>query len=499
MRGPGWGELIDIGVESNGAAPLYRQLYHQVRTAILAQRLRPGTKLPSSRALAARLGIARLSVVGAYDQLLSEGYVIGRVGAGTFVSTDLPEALETSASKAAPRPVAALPRPTLAAKRISTDVDSDPGKRVPFGTGFGTIDARSLDAWRRLTIRAAHALGQADLGYSDPQGLINLRIALSDYLRAARGVRCEPDQIIVTAGTQQAIDLVTRVVLEPGDQVWVEDPGYGLTYAALSAAGIKVQSIPVDPYGIDVTRGVRVAPRARAVVVTPSNQFPLGVVLSMARRMELLAWAREANAWIIEDDYDSEFRYAGRPLAALQGLDESERTIYIGSFSKLLFPGLRLGYAVVPDFARKAFVDARRLTDRHPPTFNQLVACEFIRQGHFAAHLRRTRLIYREHRDALVAELKRHLGEEVWLAAPDQGKHLLAYLPDGLADTAVEQAARRRGIATRSLSRLYRKAPPRSALVLGFTGYNRELLVSAASRLAEVVRQAIEASAGVSR
>src|SRR5436190_4253219 len=257
------------------------------------------------------------------------------------------------------------------------------------------------------------------------------------------------------AGTQHAIDIVIRVLPALDREVWVEDPGYPLTRQALLAAGAKVRPIPVDGQGIDVATGIKSAPNARAVFVTPSHQFPTGVVLSMARRLELLAWAREKRAWIVEDDYASEFRYGGRPLASLQGLDEGERVIYVGTLNKALFPGLRLGYAVIPRALLRPFVSARYLMDRQPSTLSQSVVAAFMEQGHFAAHIRRMRLLYRDQRDELVAALNYRLGEDLTVDAPDQGMHLVAYTRRGLSDAAIERAGRQHGVIVRAMSRLH--------------------------------------------
>jgi GntR family transcriptional regulator / MocR family aminotransferase len=312
-------------------------------------------------------------------------------------------------------------------------------------------------------------------------------VTIAEYLRASRAVRCVPEQILVTSGTQHAIDIAIRVLLRPGDAVWVEDPGYAVTTAALVAAKVDVRPIPVDAQGLDVAAGIARSLRARAVVVTPSHQFPLGVVLSMARRIELLAWAREAGAWIIEDDYQSEFCYAGRPLASLQGLDEAERVIYVGTLNKALFPGLRIGYAVVPLPLLRDFVAARVLMDRQPASLVQVVVAEFMRQGYLSAHIRRMRLAYREQRDILTAELRRRAGTALRINAADQGMHLVAYLEDGCSDVALERAAREAGVVVRAISPLYRAAKPRSGLLLGFTGFRPPLIVPAAARLARVI------------
>ncbi len=458
----------------------------QVRSAILAGGLRPGAKLPSSRDLAGRLGVARASVVAAYEQLLAEGYLAARTGSGTYVSTDLPEPVEGCLPAAADR--CKRDAQTGAADVLGDDAAPAHTDERPFNTGRTLVDARTAEVWRRLTHRAVRGFGPGDLGYADPSGSSELRAAVSDYLRAARAVRCGPEQVIVTAGTQHAIDLTTRVILHPGDEAWVEDPGYPLTRQTLAAAGVAVRPVPVDAHGLDVTAGARVAPCARAAFVTPSHQYPTGVVLSMARRLDLLTWAREHSAWVVEDDYASEFRYSGRPLASLQGLDDAERVIYVGTLNKALFPGLRLGYVVVPPRLVRAFARTRDLMDRQPPSLLQAVAAEFMRQGHLAAHIRRMRLQYRAQRDALAEALEHLAGDLLDVEMPDQGMHLVAYLRGGLSDVAVEQAALRAGVVVRAVSRLYVAAPPRPAIMLGFSGYPREVIIPAAARLAEVVR-----------
>ena len=297
-------------------------------------------------------------------------------------------------------------------------------------------------------------------------------------------MRKPPPEICPSAGTQQALDIIIRVLAGSDKEVWVEDPCYPLTQQALRAAGATIRAIPVDGQGIDVGAGIRSAPNARAVFVTPSHQFPTGVVLSMARRLELLAGAREMRAWIVEDDYASEFRYGGRPLASLQGLDDGERVIYIGTLNKALFPGLRLGYAVVPHALLRPFVAARYLMDRQPSTLSQAVVAAFLEDGHFAAHIRRMRLLYRDQRDVLVAALKSRLGAELTVNAPDQGMHLVAFTRKGLSDVAIERTARQHGVVVRAMSRLYVAATPRSALVLGFSGHPRQTIVPAVERLA---------------
>jgi GntR family transcriptional regulator/MocR family aminotransferase len=481
-------EFCSFELNRTDGTPLFRQLYQQLRSAILSRRLRPGTKLPSTRELAAQLGVSRSAAVAAYEQLLAEGYTSGRHGSGTYVSPDLPEAIDGNRQRHR-KPAVAMTSAAPGQMQSTgdfVDVTAQSDER-PFNLGRTLLDARTIELWRKLSARTFRSLSPSHFGYSDPRGTIELRKAICDYLQAARAVRCDPDQIVVTAGTQQAVDIVIRILPNRDREVWVEDPGYPLTREALLAAGATVRPIPVDGQGIDVRAGITSAPNARAVFVTPSHQFPAGVVLSMARRLELLAWAREQRAWIVEDDYASEFRYGGRPLASLQGLDEGERVIYVGTLNKALFPGLRLGYAVVPRPLLRAFVAARYLIDRQPSTISQAVVAAFMEQGHFAAHIRRMRLLYRDQRDELVAALTRRLGADLTVTAPDQGMHLVAYTRRGLSDVAIERAGRQHGVVVRPMSRLYVAAPPRSALVLGFSGHPRPTIIPAVERLAEAV------------
>jgi len=483
-----WAELYAFEVDRAVDAPLFRQIYLQLRSAILSGALRASTKLPSTRELAAQLGVSRAAVVAAFEQLLAEGYATGRKGAGTFIASDLPEPFE-AVHGGKKRPVSVAK--TAASLRDLggfVDVTSQSDER-PFNLGRTLVDARTAELWRKLSARSLRSFGRHHLGYDDPHGMWDLRKSVSDYLRAARAVRCEPDPIVITAGTQQAIDIVTRVMQGPDKEVWIEDPGYSLTRLALVAAGAKVRPIPVDQHGINIAEGIRRAPKARAVFITPSHQFPKGVVLSMARRLELLAWARESGAWIVEDDYASEFRYGGRPLASLQGLDEAERVIYIGTLNKALFPGLRLGYAVVPHSLLSAFVTARYLMDRQPSTLCQAVVAAFMEEGHFAAHIRRMREIYRGQRDTLVAAVRRRLGDHVSVDPPDQGMHLVAYTRRGLSDVRVERAAREHGVIVRAMSGLYVEAPVQSALMLGFSGYPRQIIAPAVIRLARALER----------
>jgi len=341
---------VTLPLDARSGATLQRQVYDGLRAAILAGRLRPGTRLPSTRSLAADLAVARNTVTAAFGQLVAEGYAEARVGAGTVVARALPDdltnvagrlALDNGAAPARNRPRISRRGRSLSAARACCDV---PTLR-PFQPGWPALDQVPLDLWWRLAMRVGRRLGRELLGHGDPAGYPPLRKAIAEYVAVSRGVRCADEQVVVTSGSQQALFLAAQLLLDPGDAAWVEDPAYPGTVNALRAAGARLVPIPVDAEGIDVRFGEARQPAPRVVAVTPSHQYPLGVTMTLARRLELLRLARRARAWVLEDDYDSEFRYSSRPIPALQGLDQDGRVIYLGTFSKTLFPALRLGYA----------------------------------------------------------------------------------------------------------------------------------------------------------
>ncbi|MFN8513230.1 MAG: PLP-dependent aminotransferase family protein [Chloroflexia bacterium] len=449
--------------------PLHRQLYDALRRAILARQLAPGTRLPSTRALAADLRLARATVVVAYEQLHAEGYIEGRVGAGTEVARALPGrcaappgggAAPTGGGRALSQRGAGL----VAAARST-------GLGLPsrlFHPGLPALDAFPAATWSRLMAQRLRGSATELLAYSDPAGFRPLREAIAAYLGAARAVRCTADQVIIVSGAQQGLDLLTRLLLDPGDAAWIEDPGYGAARTALIASGARLVPVPVDGDGLDVAAGIARAPAARLAYVTPSHQFPLGSTLSLARRLELLAWAERAHAWIIEDDYDSEYRYTGRPLAALQGLDTAGRVIYLGTFSKVLSPGLRIGYLIAPPDLSAPIIAARGLTDRHSPTLEQAVLADFITAGHFARHLRRVRDLAAERQSALLAAIRAHLGDALTVTPQPAGLHLVGHLPPGSDDLAASRRAAAVGITAPSISSSYLDAPRQHGLLLGY-------------------------------
>jgi GntR family transcriptional regulator/MocR family aminotransferase len=484
--------FLALHLDRRSRASLQRQLYDELRAAILAGRLAPAARLPASRVLAGDLAVSRNTVAGAFDQLLAEGYVEGKVGSGTYVAGTLPEELLRFGSngKATPEPLlmpAKLSRrgKVLAAIPVSFSRGVDAPRA--FRPGLPALDRFPREIWARLSARLVRHAPAAMLNYGDPAGYRPLRQGIAEYLRAARGVRCSADQIIVTAGSQQALDLAARVLLDPGDTAWVEDPGYLGARGALAAAGIRCAPIPVDDEGISVVEGVRRAPEARLASVTPSHQYPLGVTMSLARRMRLLAWARRRRAWIVEDDYDSEYRYTGRPLPALQGLDSAGRVIYTGTFSKVLCPSLRLGYLVCPEALVDAFISARALADRQSPGIEQVVLAEFLSEGHFARHVRRMRALYAERQQVLVSAAQRELAGLLEILPAEAGLHLTAWLPRGASDRDVSGRAAGAGIIAPPLSAYAIEALIRPGLMLGYAALPARQIREGVRKLALVL------------
>lgn len=487
--------LPAVALDATAAAPLHRQLYEALRRDMLAGRLRPGQRLPATRPFADELGVSRNTVVMAFEQLRSEGYVAGRVGAGTFVTDALPEAaLHVAATDAAAAPAqgAAAGLSRRGRRILETPATSPvhPAGVVAFRPGVPALDAFPFGLWARLTARQLRQLPSEAYAYGAPAGYPPLREAVAAYVRTARGVRCEAEQVVIVGGAQQGLDLVARVLLDPGDTAWIEDPGYLGTRAALTAAGVRLQPVPVDADGLVVAEGARLAPEARLVCTTPSYQYPGGVTMSLARRLDLLAWAARHGAWVLEDDYDSEYRYAGPPLAALQALDQSGQVLYLGTFSKVLFPALRLGYLIAPPALVDAFVAARAAADRQGSVLEQAVVAAFITEGHFSRHIRKMRVRYQARQACLVAEARRLLAGRLDVRPADAGLHLVGVLNDRADDTRVAARAAAAGLATPPLShyRLQHPAPP--ALILGYPAFPEDAIRKGVERLARVLEEA---------
>ena len=513
-RGP-VSPVVHLELDPDAPMPMYRQVYEGLRAAILSGRLARGARLPSSRALAADLGVARNTVLQAFDQLRSEGYLQGRRGGGTRAREVIPDALVTvpgaprrdrtsvtsRASRTGQGTSGAPPERPRLSERGRTLVTSGAtliraaGPHVPFELGVPAHDAFPRRLWGQLTGRRWRR-GDVDLGELEPAGEASLRAAIAEYLATARGVRCTADQVFVLNGAQQALHLVAQLLLDPGDRVWIEEPGYVGARVAFEAAGARLVPVPVDDDGLDVAAGVRLARDARLAYVTPSHQFPLGVVMSASRRLQLLSWARANGAWIIEDDYDSEFRYTGRPLPCMQGLeaDRSDgspsRVLYVGTFSKTLVSGLRIGYMVVPDALIDAFRAARSTVDRHTPTIYQQVLADFIGEGHYFRHIRHVRNLCGERQAALVDAAATRLDGLLRIHADPAGLHLLGRLAPGIRDTDAQRAAMARGIRSWALSGFYLGERPREqAMVLGYGGFDAADIRESVAALGKVLRE----------
>ncbi|KVG65218.1 PLP-dependent aminotransferase family protein [Burkholderia pseudomultivorans] len=485
-------EIPSLGALDRAAGDLSRQLAQSLREAVRRGDVRPGDTLPSTRLLAASLQVARGTVVDAYAQLVAEGCLESRGGAGTRVANALATPAPPGARRTERQPAAraGLPEPAATFARIAREFRPLPA--VPFAVSVPVGLSAPDDIWRRLGNRLRARGAGAPAGYADPQGALPLREAIADYVRRSRSVRCEAGQVVITSGTQQGLHLASQVLLGAGDRAWVENPAYrGITSLLESTGrGDAMVRVPVDADGIDVEAGIRAAPHARAAFVTPSHQYPLGMPMSMARRNALLAWARTQRAWVVEDDYDSELRYEGYPFPSLQGLDP-DRVIYLGTFSKILFPSLRLGYVIAPDELVPAFCGARALMDRHAPTADQHVLAAFIAEGHLDRHIRRVRGVYAEQRALLIDTLAARLPRErAWVQPGDQGMHVVLWLADGIDDLDVVARAADAGIAVRAVSPMFAPGTARPGLVLGFGGFGRAQLEAAAQRLAQVVAAA---------
>jgi GntR family transcriptional regulator / MocR family aminotransferase len=464
--------------DRRAAGPYYKQIYESYRAAILDGRLRPGQRLPSTRAMARELGISRLPVLNAFDQLLHEGFVKGRVGAGTYVSSSI---LRETRQPAADRAKHRSDRP--AGRPRTPDPDTLLG---PFRVSLPALDQFPMKTWSRLVARRARTMSIEAMAYGAAAGHDSLRHAIADYLRTARAVSCEAGDVLIASGSQMALRLCAMALLKRGDEVCAEDPCYPGARRALAATGARVRAVPVDGEGLVVRALPSDGRRARVVYVTPSHQYPLGMSMSAPRRLELLEWARRNEAWIVEDDYDSEFRYASRPLGSLQGMDGASRVIYVGTFSKVLFPSLRVGYLVVPPNLFGAFVDHRESLDIFSATLYQLALSDFLTEGHFARHIRRMRAVYLKRRDALVEAIRRSL-PQLTIVNADAGMHLTGWLPPDINDQVVVRRAASRGISAAALSRCYAGKAHRTGLVLGFGGADETAIERAAKTLAQLL------------
>ncbi|HEY0783781.1 MAG TPA: PLP-dependent aminotransferase family protein [Thermoanaerobaculia bacterium] len=474
------------------ATPAYRWLYGAVRAEILGGRLRPGARLPGTRDLAAQYGLSRGTIVNAFEQLRSEGYVEGSVGSGTYVSRVLPDELLQ-----APRPAASAAREERRPERPLSSY----ARRVQLFPAFVDRPIRAFRAdlpaldlfptalWSQVASRRLRRVSAKLLLGCDPLGYPPLRQAVADYLTTSRGVQCTPDRVAIVAGAQEALDLVARLVLDPGDRVCMEDPGYIGATRVFHAIGATIVPASLDDEGI-VLRGLDLS-GVRLVYVTPAHQFPLGVTLSLPRRLELLEQARRAGALVLEDDYDSEFRYSGRPVPALQGIDRDGLVLFLGTFSKVLFPSLRLAYLVLPDDLVEPFTAARSVTARHAPLVEQAVLCDFITEGHFGRHLRRMREVYAERLTVLLEAAREHLAGLLDLSTVEAGLQTAGWLRPGVDGERAAQAAALRNVEVTPLSRFAREQMERDGLQLGFAAVDAKEIRRGVRELAAALERLV--------
>ena len=451
------------------SVPAYRWLYASLRAEILSGRLRPGARLPSTRDFARQYGLARGTIVNAFEQLKSEGYLAGSLGSGTYVSKVLPEKLFHVASGQAAKPKREGNRQRVIsdyAQRAKLFGGYENRPIRAFRSNLPALDLFPTTLWTKITLRCLRRISRRHLMGCDPLGYIPLRQAVAEYLSRSRGVRCVPEQVAIISGVQEALDLTARLLLNPGGRVCVENPGYPGALQAFRAFGAKIVAVGVDNEGIAVrqlpSRGIRLT------YVTPGHQFPLGTTMSLARRLQLLEWARKSGAMIFEDDYDGEYRYSGRPIPALQGLDGSGLVFYAGSFSKLLFPALRLGYVVIPSDLVHHFEAIQSLTSRHAPLLEQIVLSDFIAEGHFGRHLRRMREIYAQRLSVLLEQTRLRLTGLLEISSVEAGLQTVGFLCGGIDAESAAAAATRRGVDVTPVARYTHGSPVPEALQLGF-------------------------------
>ncbi len=477
-------------IDSALPEPLHQQIYSQIRSAILSGRLASGQRLPPSRTLAKSFGLSRTTVTQGYDQLISEGYLQTRPGAGTYVCSQLPELLlaadpvEQSSETVVNIPLSAygqrVNQASLTTFRESYDIS--------FRYGHPALDLFPVELWRKLLSKHCRATTQW-LNYADESfGYWPLRQAVSHHLQHSRAVRCTPDQVIITNGSQQALSLITQLLVNPDDSVAIEEPGYRGARNIFKSSGAKLLPMRLDRDGLIVDRLVEYDDTIRLVYVTPSHQFPTGALLSLPRRLALLQWAWKTGALIVEDDYDSEYRYGGRPIPSLQGLDSHGSVLYVGTFSKVMFPSIRLGYLVVPNSLVEVFGKAKWLADRQPPTLTQYALAEFITAGHLERHIRKMLLCYESRRNILVQALYKHFGKDVKIFGDSAGLHVMTKLPIGFSDDEVIAKAANVGVEMCSAQLQYEVPCNTGEFVFGYTAINEAQIAEGIYLVAQALR-----------
>jgi GntR family transcriptional regulator/MocR family aminotransferase len=482
-----------VSLDHQSQLPLHRQLYEEFRKSIMIGRLTAGDRIPSTRSLAASLGVSRATVTQCYDQLISEGYLQTVIGSGTTVSSQLPDEFFQPPAIKPFRPAATRSRADIRLSKYGARLKeiirepSDSNRLIAFNYCRPAVDQFPLEQWRRLLLRQCRTQDAGWLDYPDDgRGYPPLREAIASYLTRSRAARCDADQILIVNGSQQALQLIAQILVERGDAVALEEPGYLGARQVFQMHGAQFIPAPVDESGILVDR--LPSHSAKLIYVSPSHQFPTGAILSLRRRLDLLAWAENSNALVIEDDYDSEFRYNGRPIPALQGLDRNESVLYIGTFSKVMFPALRIGYLVAPRPLAAVLERAKWLTDRHTAMLEQRALTDFIREGHMERHLRRMRRLYDQRRQTLVRALQTHFGDRVMILGENSGMHLMIELETQTSNTEIVLRAAEVGVGLNDARQYYLGSGGDHQFVLGYAGLSERKIQEGVRRLAKVLK-----------
>jgi GntR family transcriptional regulator/MocR family aminotransferase len=491
------GTMLSIPLDSSSHVPLFQQLYNQIRDGILGGRIPPGRRLPSSRTLADDLAVSRTTILSAFDQLVAEGYLEGRVGSGMRVVSTLPDTTmvampRTLSPKQSPRDDKRLSRRST--QRWPATLPHETVRARPLWPGNPDLTAFPREIWSRLIAKHWRNVPHSLLGYGDPMGYRPLRSAIADYVTRTRGVRCDASHVLVVKGSQQALHLCSQILLDVGDVAAMEDPGYLGARAAFLSVGARVAPVEVDQEGLVVSALAKRRLRPRLVYVTPSHQCPLGMPMSLSRRLQLIDFAHRMNAWILEDDYLSEYRYFSRPLPALQSHDANGRVIYIGTVSKTLIPALRIGYVVLPDPLLDVFVRARVAMDRQPSPVDQAALAEFVSEGLLERHIRQTRVRYMERQQCLIDAIREETPDLLNVSPAGAGMYLVGYLKNGLASTIAARVAETHGVGAVPLSMFSLRPFKQDGLILGYGAYTLGQIRLAVKQLSSALREAAQSS-----
>jgi GntR family transcriptional regulator / MocR family aminotransferase len=479
-----------IRLNKEDGLPLYLQLYEQIKQAIFNGRLQDGERMPSTRILSTELSVSRNSVFQAYEQLMVEGFLQGKTGDGTYVCVQLNKAAHRAVKAPAPKPLTAdtlkYKDKSLPQELLKRDCAKEPW--LPFQSSVPAVQHFPFKTWARIAAGIYRDIHTLHLGYGDTQGHLPLRQALADYLRINRSIVCTPEQILIVNGSRQAVNLAAQVLIRNGDLCWMEDPGYQAARGAIFRWGGKLCPVPLTRYGLDIDYAIKHYPTAKFAYVTPSHQYPLGGTLPLGERLKLLQWAAKQQMWIVEDDYDSEFRYNGRPVPALKGLDDKGRVIYTGTFSKVLFPALRLGYMVLPNAeVAQQFKSVKSTIDRQNPVIDQAIVAQFMQEGHFARHLRRMRTLYKKQQDELVTLVEKHLGAYLEVDACDTGMHLIAWMRQSGNARELAKKAANDGVLLQAVSDYSVRFAHDNGLIMGFTGFSTKDMEQAVVKLKKLL------------